>query len=128
MAVAFPRPGWRLTGRAVLPAEPLDWSAGPHLAILRSHDEEKPVAERTVYELQLDATGQFSVTDVPPGTHELVLHYHEEFADGSGRVHCRYRVQREIILDPLPAAGEPARLDLGTLPLAPSPEASEPTP
>lgn len=128
VAVAFPRPGWRLTGRAVLPAEPLDWSTGPHLAILRARDEEKPVAERTVYQLQLEATGEFSVNDVPPGTHELVLHYHEEFADGSGRVHCRYRVQREITLAPLQAAGELAHLNLGTLPLAPSPEASEPTP
>lgn len=128
VAVAFPRPGWRLTGRAVLPAEPLDWSAGPHLAILRARNEAKPVAERTVYQLQLDATGQFSITDVPPGTHDLVIHYHEAFADGSGRVHCRYRTQREIILDPLPAAGGLTRLDLGTLPLAPSPEASEPAP
>lgn len=127
-ATAFPRPGWRLTGRAVLPAKPLDWSAGPHLAILRARDEEKPVAERTVYQLQLDATGAFSVNDVPPGTHELVLHFHEEFADGSGRVHCRYRVEQEVTLDPLPAAGGPARLDLGTLPLAPSPDAPEPIP
>lgn len=119
--VSFPEKGWHVHGQVVWQGTALDWSGGSHLALIRSVPTDKK-EEPTVYRMTLSPDGEFSVDDIPAGTFELLIHFHEPSADGSGRLDDKYRFTTNLTLTAVSEGATDLTREIGILELQPGPQ------